>query len=216
MPDLEVPQLDPDLGTRLSVSDYRADFREVRAGVEGRDSWKLERAQHFEETRDGSRQALREGDWERALALLEEDRENLARMAAEDERKRSFFHRVRIVEEPLSFYVQWELHALRLAAEQGGRVRVVTEPRVRRFEAEGPLPELVVLGGRVLYRVCYTPEGVPDGGVRFTEPGVVAAWEGFIRRLYEQGEDVTAYFAREVAPLPAPTLPLGGPAHHPA
>ncbi|KAB8169839.1 hypothetical protein FH609_006085 [Streptomyces sp. 3MP-14] len=214
MPDLEIPPLDLERGVRMSWSEYQADFAEVDARVRGHDSWKLERAQHFEES-TSSRQALKDGDWERALSLLDEGRGKLAQYAEEDRRKGSFFHRVRIVEEPLTPYLQWELHSLRISVEYGERVRVVPGALVRQWEAAGPLPEVVVLGGLALYRVNYTPEGVPAGGVRLDDPELVAAWEAFIATLYERGEDLADYFDRAVAPLPPPALP-GGRDHQPA
>ncbi len=33
-------------GTRLSLEDYRADFRATESMITGQDSWKLERRQH--------------------------------------------------------------------------------------------------------------------------------------------------------------------------
>ena len=69
----------------------------------------------------------------------------------------------------------------------------------------GRLPELVVIGGRILYRVLYTDAGVPDGAIRFTDPRTVAEWESYIRQIYQAGEDVQEYFRRRVAHLPAPT-----------
>ncbi|TNM34623.1 hypothetical protein FH715_00685 [Streptomyces sedi] len=209
-----MPPLDPARGLLLDSDAYREDFRATDARVHGHDSWKLERAQHFEEAGRPAREALRQGDWARSLSLLEENRESLARFAEEDRRKESFFHRVRIVEEPLTPYLQWELHSLRLAAEYGERVRVVPVDLVRRWEAAGPLPELVVLGGLAVYQVRYTPEGVPDGGVRFDDPALVASWEGFLAGLYGQGEELGAYFTRAVAPLPPPVL--GGSGHQPS
>nr|WP_240529326.1 DUF6879 family protein [Streptomyces antioxidans] len=83
-------------------------------------------------------------------------------------------------------------------SENGGPVRVVPAAAVSRLESEGPLPELVILGGRVLYRVMYTEESAPKGAIRFTDPTTVTQWERFIADLFATGEDITSYVEREV------------------
>ncbi|MFE3602617.1 DUF6879 family protein [Streptomyces sp. NPDC059096] len=211
MLDLGAPALRREQGVRLSGESYKREFWERDEAIHDRDSWKLERRQHFEEQGSPSRDALSRGDWAESLRLMEERRENLLAAAREDERRNSLFHRVRVVEQPLTPYLQWELHSLRQQAECGMRVRVVGAELVAPSESDGLLPELVVLGGDVLYQVLYTESGVPDGAVRHTDPEVVGVWESYIKYLYRAGEDVTSYFDREVAHLPPP-----GPAPAPA
>lgn len=46
---VELPRLDTSLGERLSRDAYGADFQRRMQAVQGRDSWKLERQQHFQE-----------------------------------------------------------------------------------------------------------------------------------------------------------------------
>lgn len=164
--------------------------------------------EHFEED-DSSRDALRRGDWPEALRLLEEDRAGLLEAVARDRLLGHTLHRVRIVEEPLTPYVQWELHALRIQAECGKGIRVVGADAVRSAERTGPLPEVVVLGDRVLYEVVYSADGAPEGAVRFTQPRLVEGWAHFVEAAYASGEDVTLYFDRRVAQLPPPRTTVG-------
>ncbi|MEV7084580.1 DUF6879 family protein [Streptomyces sp. NPDC093085] len=192
-------------GVRLSREAYKREFRERDAAIIGRDSWKLERRQHFEEQGSPSRDALSRGEWAESLRLMAERREKLLAVAREDERRRSLFHRVRVVEQPLTPYLQWELHSLRQQAACGMRVRVIGAGAVASSENGGLLPELVVLGGDVLYEVIYTESGVPDGAVRHSDPDIIKGWESYIKYLYRAGEEVTSYFDREVAHLPPPT-----------
>lgn len=206
-PASSVTFLDPPAphGERLTREDYRRDFRRRRREAGGRSSWKFERRQHFEEQGDPSRDALRRGHWAEALMLLEEERGGLLRSAETQQRQGlGVFHRVRVVEEPLTPYMQWELHALRVQAECGKPVRVVPAQQVSGWEDAGLLPEMIVLGGRTLYEVQYTEAGVPDGAVRFTDDHCVERWAGFVRELYDSGEDVRSYVEREVAHLPPP------------
>ena len=204
MLDLGPPPLLLESGEPLTREVYKREFRQRDAEIRDRDSWKLERRQHFEEQGSASRDALRRGDWQEALRLLEESRDSLLALAREDARRGSAFHRVRIVEEPLTPYLQWQLHSLRLRAECGEGVRVLVAGTVAAAERHGPLPEVVLLGGRTLYEVRYTDAGAPDGAVRHTAPRLVESWEHYLRTLYEAGEDVTSYFARRVAHLHPP------------
>ncbi|MFJ8627480.1 ATP-binding protein [Kitasatospora sp. NPDC093550] len=206
MPDRRVPELRPEWGETLARQDYKRDFRERDARVRGRDSWKLERLQHFEEQGSASWAAVLRGDWDEALRLLEGRRPALLEIGRQDEERQSFFHRVRVVRKPLTAYVQWELHSLRIRAECGERIRIVDAEALADSGDEefGPLPEIVVLGGRTAYRVLYSETGVPGGAVRYTDPDLVLRWEDYLKDLYRVGEDVHSYFAREVAHLPPP------------
>ncbi|WP_329381343.1 DUF6879 family protein [Streptomyces sp. NBC_01716] len=205
MPEVCAPVLLPERGERLVREAYREDVRERSAVLRDADSWKLERRQHFEEQGSPSRDALRRGDWEESLRLMAERGDTLAAAARKDERQGHVFHRVRLVEEPPTPYLQWELHSLRQQARFGTRVRVVSAESVAAVERSQPLPELVVLGGRTLFNVLYSEAGHPQGAIRFTEPDVVAEWEHYIKSLYESGEEIASYFERVVARLPAPT-----------
>ncbi|TQF04458.1 hypothetical protein E6W39_22305 [Kitasatospora acidiphila] len=205
MRDRRTPELRPEWGDRLVREDYKRDFRERDAQVRDADSWKLERLQYFEEQGSPSREALRRGDWEEALRLLDERCGSLRAIGRADEERRSVFHRVRVIEEPLTAYLQWELHSLRMRAECGERVRIIRADDLAGAEEFGRLPELVVLGGRTLFQVLYAETGIPIGAVRYTNPEVVERWGHYIKDLYEAGEDVQAYFDREVAHLPPPS-----------
>ncbi|MFE9610162.1 DUF6879 family protein [Streptomyces sp. NPDC006012] len=204
MLDLLAPEHPDELGKRLAREEYKRDFRERRAAIRDGVAWKLERLQHFEETNDASREALRQGDWPAVLRLFEAERDALVRRARDDAARGAVFHRIRVVETPLTPYVQWELHWLRLSAECGHPVRVLPASAVAAAEADAQLPELNLLDGRTLYRVLYTEAGRPDGAVRFTDPDTVRNWSEYLGELYGAAEDIQAYFDRAVAALPPP------------
>ncbi|MFC4471104.1 DUF6879 family protein [Streptomyces xiangluensis] len=204
MLDLLAPLLRPDQGERLTRDAYKRDFRERDARILNADSWKLERRQHFEEQGSPSRDALRRGEWQEALRLLGDRRDDLLATARDDARKGHHFHRVRVVEQPLTPYVQWELHSHRQRAEYGERIRVVSAEQVAAAEREHLLPEVVVLGHDTLFQVLYSASGATLGAVRYTDRELIDSWESYIRKLYEAGDDVREYFEREVAHLPPP------------
>lgn len=205
MLDLNVPTVAPESGVRLVSKDYKRDFRERQALIHDGASWKLERRQYFEEQNSPSRDALHRGDWQEVLRLFAEGRDAIMAKARENGRRRYTFHRVRIVEQPITPYVQWELYSLVQQDELGGnRVRIVTAAQVADAEETQQLPEIVVLGSQTLYNVIYSDSGKPMGAFRFTDQQQVHSWERYIKSLYAEGEEIASYFAREIAPLPAP------------
>lgn len=191
-------------GVRLGQDVYTSDFTERfrRVGPEG--FWKLERMQAYDEGDFPSWLAFRRGEWEESLRLIEELRPEYEEFFGRIARAGFRHRRVRIVERPLTPYVQWELHILRVKGEYGEEVSVLDAERVAAYEEVGPLPELCVLGDEAVYVVEYGPGGVPGGAVRYTAPEVVAKARAFVRELYGAGEDLAEFFPREVAPLPAP------------
>lgn len=204
MLDPHAPVLPAELGERLVREVYKRDFRGREAEISEGESWKLERRQHFEEPGSASHDSMRRGDWAESLRLLEERRAALREAAREDEQRGYVFHRVRVVQKPLTPYLQWQLHSLRLRAEFGERVRIVGAAEVSASETVEQLPEVVILGGRTLYRVLYDRAGAPDGAIRYTDAETVQGWECYVKDLYRAGEEVQSYFDREVAPLPPP------------
>ncbi|RBM20269.1 hypothetical protein DEH69_08670 [Streptomyces sp. PT12] len=169
------------------------------------DSWKLERNQDFDESGNPGYDAFRRGEWDEALSFAKAQEPALREAAARNRERGTVMRRVRIVEEPLSPYVQWELHFLRVRARSGSPVRVLTSDQVGRSESDGPLPELVSLGGQVLYHILYSDAGIAEGAVRFVDPPLIREWERFIAALFDAGEELDSYMERYAAHLPPPT-----------
>ncbi|MBX6381535.1 MAG: hypothetical protein IRZ07_00980 [Microbispora sp.] len=183
-------------GERLTRRAYQDDFGEHFWAIREHDFWKLERRQAFDEPEDESWTAFSAGDWKRSLRLLDERRDAIQdyyrRIDAAGFRTR----RVRVVEEPITPYLRWELQLLRMRHQYGGLVRIVSAKEVRPLETANQLPELVVLGDDVMYEVLYDEHGVLAGGVRYTDRSLIDRCRTMIENLYRVGEDITEYFAR--------------------
>ena len=191
-------------GTRLSLEDYRADFRATESMITGQHSWKLERRQHFRQPGSASWEAFARGQWAEALRLIEARRGFLMEFGAKTAEKGADLYRLRVVAEPIIPYLQWELHSLKLRAECGELIRILPAAAVRHLEDDGELPEVVTLGPSTAYQILYDADGVLTGGVKVTDPQAVGRVTRLVRRLYGEGEDLATFFEREVAPLPPP------------
>jgi len=189
----------------LELEPYWAEFNENFWLTDSSGFWKLERQQHFREPGYDTWEAFARGDWEESLRLLEGHRPALE---AEHRRAAALgfaIRRVRVVEEPIGPYLQWELHVLRLREECGTGVRIVRSGEVARLEQHGLLPEIYTLGTRIMYQALYDDLGVLHAVRRYTDPPLIERAQRLIADLYSAGEPLEDYFAREVAVLPPPT-----------
>lgn len=195
-------------GHRLDSSDYVTDFEQRfwRIGREG--FWKLECLQNYQEPGFASWEAFRRGEWGEALALIEQSRPAIAEQLAQLAAAGIGHHRARVVVEPVSPYVQWELHILHAKDQYGENVSMLTVDHAAALVGEGPLPDLVVLGDEAVYDIHYTAEGAPDGATRYLEGDVVRDARDFVRRLHRAGETLRTYFPREIASRQAAQRPL--------
>lgn len=114
-------------------------------------------------------------------------------------------YRVRVVEEPLTPYLQWELQLLRLMGSISDEIRVLDAAHVRDHESGRPLPELVTVEHDLTFEVLYDGNGVLSGAVRHVGTEITTVCREFIQSLYAAGENVVSYVDREVAGLPPPT-----------
>ncbi|MGW5335438.1 DUF6879 family protein [Streptomyces bauhiniae] len=184
-------------GERLLGDAYWTDFDERfwRIGEPG--FWKLERLQEFQEPSDDSWVAFSKGDWSQAMALLEGRREALTQHYAKLRARGIETWRIRVVEEPLTDYMRWELRLLLMRDELGGHTRVIDAERVRQYEDDGILPELITLGDDTVYSLIYDENGLQEGGVRYVGTGLVSRCREFVQELYSEGENIREYLDRE-------------------
>lgn len=192
-------------GERLELPEYYADFEDNFRHA--REFWKLERGQVYAEPGDDSWEAFNRGDWDEALRLLEADRQELKRFfsAAGAESRR-----IRIVSLPVTPYLQWELHALKIRDESGRPIRILPLSAVADLEDQGSLPEIYTMDRNVMYQAMYDAHGVLAYALRYTRKPLVSRCRDFIAELYGRGEPIASFFAREIAHLPPPHL--AGPA----
>lgn len=192
---------------RLARPAYHEDFfRVLKSGIDHQR--KLERGQHFQERGFPSWEAFAAGRWDEALALIEEKRTVYAQQFTEAEDLGVVQRRLRVVEFPVTPYVQWELNVLRLRVDVGDRIRILDARTIADIEQKRAVPEVVILGDVVMYEVQYDADGNADGARRYADPALIAETTAGFEALYERGEPFVDFFEREIVPLPAPAVGL--------
>lgn len=193
-------------GRTLTQPGYIADYdREFARG--GDIFYKLERQQTFREPGDPSWEAFISGDWDTVLAMLDgEDRKLAARVAGHARKYGFTTKRIRVVEFPISPYLQWEMQFFRLLVAEGQDLRVLRAEQVAHYESRAVLPEVVILGEHMMYEIVYDKTGTPDGGRRIDDPKVIAGCRAELAELFEQGEPLLEFFDQHIAPLPPPDV----------
>ncbi len=196
---------------RLDRPTYHADYHRVFAsGI--RHMKKLERGQSFKERGFASWEAFAAGEWDRALSLADERRDTYAQQFHDAARLGVQQRRLRVVEFPVTPYVQWEFHVLRVRVELGDDIRVMDARRIADIEKDRPVPEVVILGDAAMYEVLYDEDGNAMGCRRFTDRALIQETSAGFDALYERGDGFHDFFDREIAPLPPPAVayPAGG------
>ncbi|MFF1697085.1 DUF6879 family protein [Streptomyces sp. NPDC058257] len=190
---------------RLDRPTYHADLGRVYADGIGFLN-KLERGQNFKERGFPSWEAFADGDWQRALSLAEERREEYAQELHKASRMGVTHRRLRVVEFPITPYVQWELFVLRVRVELGDDIKILDARDISSIERIRPVPEVVILGDAVMYEVVYDEDGNPAGANRCTDNSLIRETNAGFDALYERGEGFHDFFDREVAPLAPPRV----------
>ncbi|MFF3286156.1 DUF6879 family protein [Streptomyces sp. NPDC003023] len=189
---------------RLMRPEYHQDFRRVyESGI--RSLNKLERGQHFQEKGFPSWEAFAAGQWTESLSLIDEKRDVYSRQFEKAARLGIAERRLRVVEFPITPYVQWELFVLRLRVDLGDDIRIVDAREIADHERQRPVPEVVVLGDVAMYEVVYD-DGNAAGARRFTDAALIRETLTDFAALYDQAEPFHDFFDRKIAPLPPPVV----------
>ena len=190
---------------RLDRPTYHADLGRIYTSGIGFLN-KLERGQHFKERGFPSWEAFADGDWERALSLADERREDYAEELRRASRLGVTHRRLRVVEFPITPYVQWELFVLRVRVDVGDDIRVLDAREISNIERTRPVPEVVILGDAAMYEVVYDEDGNAAGANRYKDCSVIRETNAGFDALYERGEGFHDFFDREIVSLAPPRM----------
>jgi hypothetical protein len=189
-------------GCELDRDAYRLDAAAVRVDPEVTGPcYRLQRTQDVPDPRDPARHTLLSGDLAAARKAFAAERPALREEAHRLIYQGITYHRLRIVEHPISDYVAWESLSLAEFAAAGHPIRVLDAERLAAWEEHGRLPDVVVYGRRVLYLLRTTADGHPAGAKRIDNPPLASMVTEAMAALYAQAEPFPDWFDREATPL---------------
>lgn len=171
--------------------------------------WKLESAQHFAEPGNPSWQAFNQGNWKQALQLHQDRTQDLLDYHEQCAEYGIQTKRVRIVKQPITPYLQWEMHLLFLRDTTGGPIRILPGGEFTYLEEDQPdntFPEICGMDKTVMYEHRYDNHGVMYETIKYTNPDTVTKFKYLTDTLYQQAQPIGPYFHRHIKPLPAPTI----------
>ena len=116
--------------------------------------------------------------------------------------------RVRIVAQPFSDYLIWELNVLRYNERLGEIVRVIDVKDAQRLVRSDYLGDFIALDETVAYRVLYGANGQNVGAECSTDAKSIAGVVNAFDCLFDHGEPLGEFFAREVSTLKPRTVAL--------
>lgn len=119
--------------------------------------------------------------------------------------------RLRVIEKPLTPYVQWDPPALRILTEEDFEIRALRSKHLASLEDRGQPLEVVATRDTAFYHVQYRPDWTPCGARRITDPRVISAATTDIAGLFDRGEPLIEFVDREVVALGEPANPGLGP-----
>lgn len=161
---------------------------------------KLEARQRFSEPRSASWRAFNDGRLDDALLMHEARRGELTGSHLNNIAFGFRNQRVRLLTTTLTPYMLWELPLLRLRDELGMHTSIVNLD-THDLGRPDDWPEVIILGTRALYKILYDADGYQTGGIRHTDPDLIARCSEVLDELYVTGEPIQTYYEREVAHL---------------
>jgi hypothetical protein len=175
--------------------------------------WKLETAQHFAEPGNPSWDAFNQGNWGKALELHTARTEALLDYHEQCTEYGITTKRVRVVKQPVTPYLQWEMYLLVLRDATGGPIRILPGNQFTPFEKDcynrpmGPFfPEVCGMDKTVMYEHLYDEHGVMYETIKYTDFDTITKFKHLTDTLYKDAEPIGPYFLRHIKPLPAPTI----------
>jgi hypothetical protein len=191
-------------GHTLTLNAYYPDFAH-NFHKPGTTFWKFERGQHYAEPHNPSWKAFHDGNWENALHLIETERERLTGQHEQLNAEGINTYRVRIVDYPLTPYLQWELHYLHLRHQTGGPVHIYPAHLLAPLEHTGhELPDLNICAPHATYIPNYDDNGVLASATKYPWGNSITR---YVKHLYKLGQPIDTYFQTHIAHLPPPATP---------
>ncbi len=165
---------------------------------------KLECRQHFVEPGNPSWDLFAVGDWAGALQAIDRVEDQLREYLSLLESGSLAARRLRIVQLPVSPYLQWELQLLARWCKRGEDVRVVIADAPESKELT-ELGELNILDERMCYEALYSDSGELTGAKKYTTTATVATLRTTVENVVNRAEPLLPFFEQRIRNLPPPS-----------
>jgi hypothetical protein len=182
--------------TRLDLGEFGVAFASAWSRIESR-FLKLECWQAYQELEANESQAAYDrGDVEAARELLQHEAE-ADRPLYEDIRRRNIeYARVRLVREPLTAYLEYELLSYRIRAEMGENIEVVCEPGQHLADEQSFDFLLFDRHTALVHDYGNGEVGLQTGGWLTHEPKVIAALAEMVTAFRQRAVPLQQYLAK--------------------
>lgn len=184
-------------GTRLTLDEFQAEFRAAWAALRSR-FLKVEAWQSYQElAATGSQQAFQRGDLARARELLQQEAEQDRPLYEDIKRRGLEYARIRLVKQPWSDYLRYELMAYEIRARMGENIVVVpTDPDVSLPNAEFFDLLLFDRDTALVHDYGTTDVGHQTGGWLIRDPQAIEDLERRALALRAQAVPLDRYLSR--------------------
>ncbi|MFB9839545.1 DUF6879 family protein [Actinoallomurus acaciae] len=184
-------------GTRLDLDGFGAAFSQAWSRTESRflklECWQAYREGHACE----SQEVYERGDMETARELLRREAEADRPLYEDVEKRHIDYSRIRLVREPLSPYLQYELLSYRIRAQMGENIEVVRCDSTVRLPSDEYFDVLLFDRREALIHDYGTGDvGWQSGGWLIEEPYVLARLEEMILALRDGAIPLRRYPGR--------------------
>ncbi|MFC6081514.1 DUF6879 family protein [Sphaerisporangium aureirubrum] len=190
------PQWATETGERLTIDEFGRQFLAAWSRIEWR-FLKLECWQTYKEP-DGnkSQELYRQGEIDLAMEILAKEAES-DRPLYDDVRSRGIeYSRIRLVQEPLTSYLRYELLAYRIRAELGEVIEIVRCDSTLRLPNED-LFDFLIFDRHTALIHDYGDAGSQSGGWLTRDPGVLASLESKAVGLRRRAVPLPQFLAAE-------------------
>lgn len=183
-------------GTPLTLDEFSSEFHRAWSRLRSR-FLKLECWQAYQELESNrSQQAYRQGHLERARTLLREEAEGDRPLYEDIRARRLDYARVRVVQEPLTDYLRYEMLSYQLRAEMGEAIVVVTVDRDVDLPSQEFFDFLLFDRHTALVHDYGTgPVGAQTGGWLVNEASVLETLERTVLSLRQRSVPVLRYLS---------------------
>ncbi|MFD6094683.1 DUF6879 family protein [Nocardiopsis flavescens] len=178
-------------GVRLPPHEFAVEEAERREQGPQR-VWRVEARTRISDPQDPVLRQWRGGDRSRAESAMASEHPQLVAQHQADLDRGVRVQILWAAPARLTGHTMFLAHSFRLASRAGYPVRVLTGERLAALQHAARLPSLMVYPG-VVYVLCDTDQGRPDGAIRIDDPGLAEDLDQLLTPLHNQRVPISTF-----------------------